>query len=257
MKSKKGKNNMWFCIIIGILAVLCFIYFVSIQFFTGYGSRFHFIWLLLSIIFAVVFFSYKTGFVYKVPVWIKRSGFICVIMGITIFIAAEAFILSGFVQKSQNNIDYLIVLGAQLKPSGPSKVLQYRLDKAIEYLEKNSDTKVIVSGGQGKNEPDTEAEGMKQYLVKKGIKEDRILKEDLSASTYENLKFSSRFVNMQEDLVGIVTNDFHVFRATQIAKKAGYQNVCGIPAKSYLPLWINNMTREAVAVVKDWLLGNL
>ncbi len=254
---KKDRKSMWLYVVLGILAGLSLVYFLSIQFFTGYGSLFHFGWLFLSIGLAGIMLMYKMEIVYKIPIWIRRSGLLCVIIGLVGFAFVECLILSGFVQKKQTNVDYLIVLGAQLKTSGPSRVLKYRLDKAIDYLNENPNTMVIVSGGQGSNEPDTEANGMKTYLIEHGIDEIRIIKEDASTNTFENLKFSKRFLNPREDSVGIVSNDFHVFRATKIAKKAGYQNVCGIPAKSYLPLQLNNMTREALAVVKDWLVGNL
>lgn len=255
--AEKGRKSMWFYMVLGVLAVLSLIYFLSIQLFTGYGSLFHFVWLLLSIGFAGIIFVYKTGIVHKIPIWIRRSGILCVIIGLVVFAVVECMILSGFVQKKQTEVDYLIVLGAQLRTNGPSRVLQYRLDKAIEYLNENPDTMVIVSGGQGSNEPDTEANGMKKYLMEKGIAEKRILKEDASTNTYENLKFSSRYVDLEKDSIGVVSNDFHVFRATRIAKKAGYKEVYGIPAKSYWPLQLNNMTREGLAVIKDWLVGNL
>ena len=63
------------------------------------------------------------------------------------------------------NLDYIIVLGAQVKESGPSVVLRYRLDRAVSYLKENDNTLVIVSGGQGANEKATEASVMKEYLV--------------------------------------------------------------------------------------------
>lgn len=67
--------------------------------------------------------------------------------------------------KPVKNLDYIIVLGAQVKESGPSVVLRYRLDRAVSYLKENDNTLVIVSGGQGANEKATEASVMKEYLV--------------------------------------------------------------------------------------------
>ncbi len=63
------------------------------------------------------------------------------------------------------NLDYIIVLGAQVKESGPSVILRYRLDRTVSYLKENDNTLVIVSGGQGANEKATEASVMKEYLV--------------------------------------------------------------------------------------------
>ena len=153
--------------------------------------------------------------------------------------------------------DYCLILGAQIRQNGPSIVLKRRLDIAIDYLKKNPDTKVIVSGGQGANEPMTEAQGMAEYLVEHGIKESRILKEDKSRNTSENLSFSSAYLDKEQDEGVIVTNSFHVFRALHIAKKKGYQKVYGLAATSYLPTLPNNLLRECLGVWKDALVGNL
>ena len=67
--------------------------------------------------------------------------------------------------KPVKNLDYIIVLGAQVKESGPSVILRYRLDRAVSYLKENDNTLVIVYGGQGANEKATEAIVMKEYLV--------------------------------------------------------------------------------------------
>lgn len=149
-------------------------------------------------------------------------------------------------------LDYIIVLGAQVRKDGPSPVLKYRLDKAVEYLNENPDTVCIVSGGQGSNEPWSEAEGMARYLQEKGIDTARILTEDQSQTTGQNITNSKKLMK-EGASVGIVTNNFHVFRALQIAKKYGLSDVCGIAADStpkYLP---NNMLREFFAEMK-WLL---
>lgn len=77
----------------------------------------------------------------------------------------EGCILRRFTQKGPAELDYLIVLGAQMKTGGPSKALQYRLDEACRYLDENPGIKVIVSGGQGTDEPVSEAQGMYDYLA--------------------------------------------------------------------------------------------
>ena len=165
------------------------------------------------------------------------------------FCFVEGCVISQMHAKGKAGLDYIIVLGAQVRENGPSPVLKYRLDKAVEYLEENPDTICIVSGGQGKNEPWSEAEGMAQYLKTQGIDENRIRLEDQSLTTEQNVTNSQKL--MEEGAsVGIVTNDFHVFRAKQIAKKYGLKDVCGIAAGSsplYLP---NNMLREFFAEIK-------
>ena len=159
--------------------------------------------------------------------------------------------------EGEGKLDYIIVLGAQMKSNGPSRVLKMRLDKAYNYLMENPDTVAIVSGGQGADEHVSEAQGMYDYLVGKGIAAERILLEGQSRNTSQNIDFSSAFLDKERDSVGIVTNNFHIFRATHIAKKNGYSHVCGIAAPSELLMQGNNMLREFMGVMKDFLAGNI
>ena len=144
-----------------------------------------------------------------------------------------------------------------MKAEGPSRVLQYRLDAAVSYLQQNPKTLVIVSGGQGSDEHISEAQGMYDYLVQKGIEPGRILKEDRSVNTVQNLTFSAALLDKEKNSVAIVTNNFHLFRSMRIAKKLGYAHVYGIAAKGYPFLQPNNMLREFFGVVKDFAAGNI
>ena len=175
----------------------------------------------------------------------------------TLFGVVEGMIFTGYVQRGESGCDYLIVLGAQMKPDGPSRVLQYRLDAAYDYLEENPDTKVIVSGGQGSDEIISEAQGMYDYLAGRGIEKERIIREDQSVNTVQNLKYSAEFLDREQDSVCIVSNNFHMFRARRLAEKLGYQKVCGLAAKGDPVLMANNMLREFFGVMKDFIYGNL
>lgn len=233
-------------------------YFLCIQFFAGHGTNFYMIWLLAGVLFILAGICIRKGIVlFHVPVFIKRTLLLGMAFLGILFVIVEGFIISGFTAKGEKGLDYIIVLGAQIKANGPSKVLKLRLDKAYDYLVENPDTQVIVSGGQGSNEPVSEAEGMYDYLVSKGIAAERIIKEDESKNTYQNLKFSGEYLNKKRDSVGIVTNNFHVFRAMQLAKKGGYEHVSGIAAEAELSMQANNMLREFLGVMKDWLFGNM
>ncbi len=241
-----------------LLGIIFIGYFICIAFFVGHGTNFFFIWFFLGIGAITMSVLVKKGiWSGYVPLWLRRIFTILVCAGGILFLVVEGFIISGFSQKGPNGLDYLVVLGAQMKTSGPSKALQYRLDEAIRYLEENPDTQVIVSGGQGPDEPMPEAQGMYDYLVEKGISPERILLEDQSKNTFQNLTFSAEYLNREKDAVGIVSNNFHVFRATKIARKAGYQRVYGIAAKGEPFLQFNNMMREFFGVAKDFLVGNM
>lgn len=245
-------------IILLILGVLCLGYFLGIAFWVGHGTNFYFIWLFLGLAAMIQAVLLKKGvWAACAPAWFRRvfAGLVC--LGCVVFFVVEGCIISGFSQKGPENLDYLVVLGAQMKAGGPSKALQYRLDEAVRYLDENPDTRVIVSGGQGPDEHISEAQGMYEYLTGKGIAPDRIIMEDQSKSTFQNLTFSAEFLDKEKDSVGVVSNNFHVFRAVKIARKAGYGNVYGIAARGEPFLQYNNMMREFFGVVKDFLVGNM
>ena len=140
--------------------------------------------------------------------------------------------------------DYVIVLGAGLSGEEPSPVLEKRLDKAIEYLNRNNNAKVIVSGGQGKGENMTEALAMYNYLVRSGIDPERIAQEEKATSTYENFMYSKEF--MEDGTAVFITNDFHVVRSVQMAQLNDME-VTHIAAPTPVTLLPVSCVRELVA----------
>ncbi|THE13293.1 YdcF family protein [Bacillus timonensis] len=148
--------------------------------------------------------------------------------------------------------DYLIILGAKVNSETPSLALQYRIDAAAVYAKENENTILIASGGQGPGEDITEAESMRRKLVDKGISESRIFLEDRSTSTYENIKFSKRFIPEEAKLGIIVTNDYHLYRSVQIARDAGL-TVEGLPAKTPQITLLKAYIREYLSVTKYYL----
>ncbi|MBD5460314.1 MAG: YdcF family protein [Lachnospiraceae bacterium] len=253
-KERRRKMTETAVLILGILFIL---YFLGIELYAGHGTNFYFIWLIAGAVLLLWTFASKKGIVDSLPVWLRRGTGICAVLGLLCFLFVEGLVISGFFARGGENLDYIIVLGAQLKTTGPSRVLQLRLDEACDYLTENPETKVIVSGGQGSNEPDTEAQGMYEYLVEKGIDPQRIIREDRSRNTTQNIAFSSDYLDKEKDRVGIVTNNFHIYRAVHIAMEAGYRDVCGIAAPAYPFLQPNNMLREFFGIVKDYLFGNM
>lgn len=246
------------CFILLLLGIIFTVYFFGIIFYTGHAGGFSFLWLFLgagALVMSVLL--KKKIWPDHIPVWFRRTFIALLCLGGVLFVGVEGCIISSFSKKGPSGLDYLVVLGAQMKTSGPSRALRYRLDEAASYLVENPDTKVIVSGGQGADEPVSEARGMCDYLVAKGIAPERILLEDRSGNTYQNLIFSAEFLDREKDSVGVVSNNFHIFRAEKIAKKAGYANVCGIAAKGEPFLQCNNMVREFFGVLKDFLVGNM
>ena len=150
-----------------------------------------------------------------------------------------------------------MVLGAQVKGDVPSRALKKRLVKAYEYAEENPITILILSGGQGFGENITEAQCMADFLLEKGLPRERILLEEKSTNTMENLKFSNELSGCADKKTGIISNDFHVYRALKLAEKLGYDNPEGIAAPSDAVMQVHYVVREVFALVKEIAKGNV
>lgn len=243
--------------VFGVLGVAGILYCAGIAV-AGFGTYFFLIWGGIggcSLVLSAVLRSEKL--MEAIPGWIKGVCRGVFFAGLLLFCGVEGMILSQFGAEAGPGADYLIVLGAQWKSTGPSEVLRRRLDLAADYLSRNPQTKVIVSGGQGSNEKMSEAAGMREYMIHAGVGEERILTEDQSSNTYENLVYSGELLDREKDRVVIVTNNFHMFRALGIAKKQGYAGAEGLAASSVPWMGPNNLLREFFGVLKDFWVGNL
>ena len=107
-----------------------------------------------------------------------------------------------------------------------------------------------VSGGQGSGEDITEAEAMYRYLTEKGVDGDRLILEDRSTSTKENLEFCSQIRDIKDKKVGVLSNNFHVYRAGLMAENLGYQHVARVPAPSDDVMQVHYVVREIFALAK-------
>ena len=244
-------------IVFAALGIACVLYGASVMMLQS-GTTFFAVWYAIGIVFFACAWASHTHLWDSLPGIVKHVTLGILAIAFAGFVFTQGLILSQFGAKGEPDLDYIVILGAQVHDDGtPSAVLKYRLEAAVDYLEQSHSTTCIVSGGQGLNESMTEAAGMKAYLVKQGIPQNRIMVEDKSLNTAQNIANSSAFFDPVCDHIGIVTNNFHIYRATGIARKAGMAHVCGIAAYStplYLP---NNMLRESMSIVKDFVFGNL
>ncbi|MBF4691542.1 ElyC/SanA/YdcF family protein [Fusibacter ferrireducens] len=173
------------------------------------------------------------------------------IMGSVLMIQTE---LNAQIENS-DQIDYAVVLGAGLIGDQVSERLKIRLDTAYHTL-KDNEVPIVVSGGKGDDELISEAEAMKRYLVEQGISASRIILEDQSTSTYENLKFSKALMPEERNAVLIITSDFHMYRAKMIGRRLGWQ-VQGVSAVHPKGERLKLMRREVFALIKDGLITNV
>lgn len=126
--------------------------------------------------------------------------------------------------------EFVIVLGAGVNGTAPSQALRERLEAAQRYMEEYPDAILILSGGQGNNENIPEAECMYQWLTERGADPSRLRKEGRATSTEENIAFSLALIEaefgVQPQEVGVITAEYHLLRASLLAKDAGVEAVC-------------------------------
>ena len=242
-----------------VLGVLCLIYYGVITVYAGLGTAFAGFWIFagIGLILLGCLLLYMSVHHIKLPSLWNYIVTGIVVVGLCVFILIEGTIIYYSNKDAAPGADYVIVLGAQVRGTTVTKSLKKRLDTATEYLKDNTEALVIVSGGQGTGEDITEAEAMSSYLKSKGIPEDRIIKEEQSTNTAENIKYSKMLMKDEKSELVIVTNGFHVFRALSIAKKQGLSQAQGLAAPSDKILILNYYVREAVGVLKDFLVGNI
>ena len=137
-------------------------------------------------------------------------------------VLTSGYMLTGLIQTGHRN-ETVLVLGCSVKGERPSRMLRQRIEAATEYLEKNPDSKAVLSGGQGPDEKISEAECMRRELVRRGIAADRLYLEDRSTSTEENVAFSAKIIeqNGLNRHVTVVTSDFHCRRGMLLCQRAG------------------------------------
>ncbi|NLL81045.1 MAG: YdcF family protein [Tissierellia bacterium] len=190
-----------------------------------------------------------------------KNNLLFIIKSIIILFLASFIIIEGLIivngnVKNIDDVDYMIVLGARLYGDVPSPALHERLKVAEKYLQDDTDLKVIVSGGQGPDEYISEAEAMEKYLINKGIDKNRIVIEDKSTSTFENIRNSLNIIKEVDDLenprVLLVTNKFHVFRSKLLANRLGAR-AYGLPAEIPPTIVIPQYIREYFAVIKSFI----
>ena len=176
----------------------------------------------------------------------------CILLGTIIIAVKAAKHIPAF------DKDYIIIHGCQIRKDGTlTKLLQSRADRAIEFakLQKEATGKDIIfvpSGGKGNDEIISEGEAIKRYLLENGISEDKIIKEDDSTSTEENVKLA---MDKMRDNFGsdgykaaFATTNYHVFRTGMLADKMGLKAE-GIGSKTKAYFWINAFVREFIATV--------
>lgn len=190
---------------------------------------------------------------------LRKAIIVLVCLGFAYFCAVEVPIIKNSRTDEDPGRKYLIVLGAAVHGDEASLALTHRLEGALEYLEEYPDSVAIVSGGQGDGEDISEAECMERWLLEQGISAERIIKEDKSTSTAENLENSFAIIRARGDdpdgNVAICSSSYHLYRAKSMAKLLGADTV-GVSCPFGYPIFtLGCYIREAFGVTHLWVFG--
>ena len=182
-----------------------------------------------------------------------------VLAGMVSFSALLGAVLYGSYDHIEGEPATMLILGCQVKPWGPSILLQDRLDEALGYLADHPDMTVVVSGGQGPDEHVSEAVCMRDYLVNAGVDAERILVEDQSHNTIQNLTYSVQLmqehgIDMQQGVL-MVSNGFHLTRGRmlwdRVTGEGEHLSTLAAPS-SHAPSRLWMYIREPLALVKSY-----
>lgn len=242
-----------------VLAILCIGYYGAIVLYAGWNTSFSWIWLLGS---ALLLFLWR-ALIYQAAhpkTWLRYvTGLLgaLVILGALLIAVIGSRVVGAMMRRPEQGLEYVIVLGAQVRGTSPSRALRKRLDRAVEYAQENPETIFVLSGGQGPDEEISEAACMYNYMTDKGIDPERLLLEDRSTSTRENLRFSDELYQLKDHTVGVLSNNFHIYRAMAFARSEGYGQVCAIPAPADIGMQPHNMLREICGVIVELIRGGI
>lgn len=244
---------------LGVLSAALFLLFLI----TGIRTKIHTgntVGMLISGFLTLVFlFPNKTADI-ACRLWENGAGrvFLVIFAALAVISVITAVIISAEMIKAMDRRPKkpanVIVLGCRVKEKGPSLMLDKRIEAAYVYLSENPRVICIASGGKGNDEPMSEAECIRQGLIRRGISSDRIILEDKSVNTYENIRNSLAILDGigAERRAVIVTSEFHQLRASMISEKQGLESY-SVSSRTYPPLLPSYWIREWFAVAYEWV----
>ena len=235
---------------------------LSLFFYTGIHGH-SFLGLVCLCLAGVILFYYILDLLKKrFPKTVKAlqlalTTVICI--GILIFAVTEAIIIHASFGRPDVDCKYIVVLGAKVNGTSPSISLTDRIRAAESYLKAHPDTIAILSGGQGEDEGISEAQCMFEQLTARGIEPERLWLEDKATSTWENLHYTLDLIEEKTGnrptTIGLVSSEYHLFRASLFGDACGVETV-GIPAAtSWFSIKLNYFMREVAGVWHYLILG--
>ena len=214
----------------------------------------------LSLLFALLLTGYLVGWplvgqlslgTWGSLVYISISGVILyLLMLMTMYVLSA--LLNLFHLRKRKRLDYIVVLGCGVSGDRVTPLLAGRIEKGLQLLRYNPRARLILSGGQGETIP--EGEAMAAYAQAQGTDMGRVIVENRSANTRENLLFSRKLMEGEKPRIALVTTGYHVFRALILARKCGIRCI-GYGARTKWYFTLNALIREFVGYLKlSWKL---
>ena len=255
-KSAVIVNRLWL-----VFGILCILFYLAEGILVRFGQSLLFIWPMVGLFCIGRWWlwrrAWKQGKDHPFPGWLLTAIRVVLIVCVAFFVFVEYYIVSDAFKRPEDGLDAIVILGARVNEDGPSGSLWERISAAREYLERNPDAIAVASGGQGDDEPMSEARCIYEYLTAAGIDPGRILLEEASTSTVENMANSFALLEGRAVRVGIVTNDFHIFRALCIGRAQGAYDLYPVPARSFAGGFVHYAMREFFAVCVQYMQGEL
>lgn len=214
--------------------------------------------LAVCAVIVVLCFDIRTGFLTKAHNgflkfigWIIRVIFIALtlfVLAVTAYTVANSF--GDATPKAKN----AVVLGMALEDGKPNSDLISRVETAVKYAGENPEATLIASGGNGSENVKSEAEVMKELLTERGVEPSRIVTEDSSSDTRGNFENTAKLIDPTEPLV-IITSSYHMQRAVDTAKSAGFTEVLKCPAPADPLFYGVNLVWEVIGTARRLVTG--
>jgi uncharacterized SAM-binding protein YcdF (DUF218 family) len=252
MKRRTNKKSviLTLCFVVGLLCLLGAIV-LSIAYGFTVGNAV-----------ALVFAGFFIGLYFVYPklstIWQKITNAILFVAALFTAIMFVFIGINGSKNTTTFNEDCVLVLGCGIRGETILPTLQLRLDKCLEYLQKNPSALVVVSGGQGRNEDISEALAMKRYLVSKGVNDTQIIEENCSHNTVQNFQYSKELIDKhflgKSYTVACITSNYHAYRARKISEAEGF-SITQYNSCSLWYLYPSAYFREVLSILKMWIMS--
>ena len=259
MKNKRRPSRALNALFL-LASLACFAYYLANGFLIRFGQSLLWLWPLMGLAlmtrFALVRYMIRTGRPSPLPRALLRIGHALLAVLFALLFAVEGAILNGAFADPAPKLDYVVVLGAKVNGTEPSGALRNRIQTASEYLLQNPDTICVASGGKGSDEGISEALCILRGLTARGVSADRVILEENSTDTVENIRFTlEKIPDAERATIGVVTNNFHMYRAMRIADSQMPGAFYPIPVATSAFSLPHYLLREFAAVVVSTVTG--